>query len=94
MKDFIIYEKGKTKVYILKCLKIPKGKKLPIYLIRRDDNTGYGHLLAIISFNGRWRQYITKFEPNTEWSASCKEQICIFENRINYEWRQNLNRNI
>ena len=99
MKDFIIYEKGETRVYIHKGTKRfwRNNKwithKLCWYGIRRDDKTGLSHWLGIISFNPKWRQYTTKFEPNIEWSAGCKYMISIFENKINYEWRKSLKRN-
>jgi len=93
MKDFIIYQKGTTRVYIHKGTRKTwrKGKwiknKLCWYGIRRDDDTGLADLQGIISFNPRWRQYTSKFESDTEWSSGCKQMICIFENKINREWR-------
>jgi hypothetical protein len=43
--------------------------------------------MGMISFNPRWRQYTTKFEPNTEWSSGCKKKVCEFEDMINRKWR-------
>ena len=85
MKDFIIYERGETLVYINQCRN--KGKKTKLFTIRRDDKTGYAHLLGIIKFDGAWRQYVTEFEPNTKWSAGCKKKIAEFEEIINKKWR-------
>lgn len=86
MKDFIIYEKGETKVYIHQCHN--KGKKTKLFTIRRDDDTGYGRLLGVIRFNGAWRQYVVQFEPETIWSSGCKKNICKFEDLINGKWRK------
>jgi len=92
MKDFIIYEKGNVRVYINQCyrnLKFEKKKKKTnTYTIRRNDDTGCAMLLGIITFNPRWRQYTSKFEPKTEWSSSCKKKICEFEDKINNQWRK------
>lgn len=88
---YIIYQKDKTKVYVCECVR-EKCKKLTRWTIRRDDNTGFGHLLGIISFNGRWRQYTTKFEPNTEWSSGCKRKICDFEDILNVRWHASIRR--
>jgi hypothetical protein len=85
MKDFIIYEKGETKVYINQCHN--KSKKTKLFTIRRDDDRGYGHLMGVIRFNGAWRQYITEFEQGTIWSSSCKKKICEFEDLINKQIR-------
>jgi hypothetical protein len=96
MKDFIIYEKGTTKVYIHQGSKRSWRNnkwvktKLYWYGIRRDDDTGYAALMGIISFDGGWRQYVTHFEPNTKWSSGCKKKICEFEDMINEKWRKSL----
>lgn len=89
MNDFIIYERGEVKIYVCGPAK-EKHKKLPIYMIRRDDKTGYADLLGIISFNPRWRQFTTKFESGTQWSSGCKRRICDFEDIINAKWRVSL----
>ena len=91
MKEFIIYEKEETRVYICEGI-IPKGKKLKTYNIRRDDSRGLAHYLGTISFNGRWRQYTTKFENDTEWSSGCKKKISEFEDKINMKWRKTRNK--
>jgi hypothetical protein len=88
-KEFIIYEKGETRVYIHK-FKKRKGFKLDWYGIRRDDNRGLACLLGIIKFDGGWRQYVTEFEPDTKWSSGCKKKICEFEDMLNKKWRDNL----
>jgi len=90
MKDFIIYEKGKTKVYINKNNK-QKDRKLFTYSIRRDDKYGLAQFLGLIRFDGGWRQYITEFDKNTKWSSGCKKKICEFEDKLNLKWRKNLN---
>jgi len=98
MKEFIIYQKGETRVYIHKGSKrrFKNNKwvktKLYWYGIRRDDNTGYGHLLGIIKFDGGWRQYVTHFESNTKWSSGCKKKICEFEDMLNQKWRKSINK--
>jgi len=96
MKDFIIYQKGTTRVYIHKGMrKIWRRNKwvktkLFKYGIRRDDDTGLSYWMGLISFNPKWRQYTTKFELNTEWSSGCKLKICEFENKINAEWPKSI----
>lgn len=93
MKDFIIYRKGTTRVYIHKGTRtFWKNNrwvkhKLCWYGIRRDDDTGLSLWLGIISWDGAWRQYVTCFEPNTKWSAGCKKKIAEFEDIINNEHR-------
>jgi hypothetical protein len=84
-KDFIIYEKGETKVYINQCHN--PGKKTRLFTIRRDDDREYGYLLGVIKFDGGWKQYLTFFEPDTKWSAGCKKKIAEFEEIINKKWR-------
>lgn len=87
MKEFIVYQKGETKVYIHRFIK-EKGRKLFRYGIRRDDKTGYAWLLGIIQFDGAWRQYVTIFEPQIRWSSGCKKKICEFEDKLNARWRK------
>jgi hypothetical protein len=86
IKNRIIYERGKTKVYINQCHN--PGKRTNLYTIRRDDKQGFAWILGIIKFDGAWRQYVTEFEPNTKWSAGCKEEIAKFEREINKKWRK------
>jgi hypothetical protein len=94
MKEFIIYQKGTTRVYIHKGSKrvFRNGKwkptKLFWYGIRRDDDTGFGAILGIIKFDGAWRQYVTHFELDTKWSSGCKKKICEFEDKLNTKWRE------
>ena len=96
MKEFIIYQKEDTKIYIHKGARNVwrNGKwrptKLYWYGIRKDDDTGYGDLLGIIKFDGGWRQYVTHFEPSTKWSSGCKKKICEFEDMLNIKWRQSI----
>jgi hypothetical protein len=98
MKDFIIYQKGTTKVYIHKGSKrVWRNNKwvktkLFWYGIRRDDDTGYAALMGVISFSGQWRQYTTQFEPGTHWSSGCKRKICDFEDMITQKWRKSIKR--
>jgi len=87
MREFIVYQKGETKVYIHKG-RIEKGHKLCWYGIRRDDNTGLCHLLGIIKFSGAWRQYVTEFETDSVWSSGCLRRICEFEDMLNKQWRK------
>lgn len=91
MKEFIVYENKKknVRIYIHKGRR-DKGHKLCWYGIRRDDTTGLADWLGIIEFSPRWRQYVTVFEPNTQWSAGCKEKIAEFERMINTKWRKSL----
>lgn len=91
MKNFVIYQKGIILVYIHEG-RIEKGHKLPWYGIRRNDSTGLAEWLGVISFNGGWRQFTTKFEPNIEWSSSCKKKICKFEDILNKKWRDGLHK--
>ena len=49
IKDRIIYERGKIKVYINECH--AKGKKTRIFAIRKDDKTGLADLLGIIKWS-------------------------------------------
>lgn len=86
MKEFVIYEKGKTKVYINQCHN--KGKKTKLFSIRRDDEHGLCWFLGIIKFYGAWRQYATMFEPDTIWGAACKRKICEFEEMLNKKFRE------
>jgi hypothetical protein len=88
-EEFIVYENDNTKIYIHPFEK-EKNRKLVQYGIRRDDHTGFAHLLGLIKFNGGWRQYITEFKPNTIWSAGCKEKICEFERMMNEKWKKNI----
>lgn len=56
IKDFDVYKSKNVNVYINQCHK-RKGKKTYIYSVRKDDLTGMGELLALIKWNGAWRQY-------------------------------------
>jgi hypothetical protein len=93
MQEFIVYQKGNVRVYIHECEK-PKNRKMPIFAIRRDDNTGLAAILGLIRFCGRWRQYVTEFEPYTRWSSGCKRKICEFEDNLNLSWRKGLSRKV
>lgn len=91
VKEFIVYQRGRTRVYIHKGRR-EKGHKLCWYGIRRDDSTGLCALLGIIKFSGRWRQYVTEFEPDTVWSSGCKKRICEFEDLLNARWKKKVRR--
>jgi hypothetical protein len=88
IKEKIIYEKDETKIYINQCH--AKGRKTNIYAVRRNDKTGLAHLLGLIKFNPRWRQYVFEPEKNTIWSSSCVKGIVEFIDEINYKWRVKL----
>jgi hypothetical protein len=95
-QDYIIYQKGTTKVYIVKSLKrVWKNNKwhkvkLDRYLIRRDDDTCFGDYLGAITFNPRWRQYTVKFAVDTQWSFGCMTNICLFLADINGKWNKKI----
>lgn len=89
MKERIIYESERTQVYINQCHN--KGKKTKLFTIRRDDQHGRAELLGLIKFDGAWRQYVTEFQPDTKWSAGCKEEIAKFEREINKKQRDKWN---
>ena len=76
MKEKIIYKSDKTLVYINQCHN--KGKKTRLYVVRRDDQIGLGHLIGAIKWDGAWRQYVHYPEPNTKWSGSCQIAIAEF----------------
>ena len=88
IKDFIVYESKGVKVFINQCH--THGMKTKLFSIRRGDNTGLGHLLGVIKFSGRWRQYVSGFERDTIWSAGCKEKIAEFERIETKKWRDSL----
>lgn len=88
MKNFTIYEKGETLVYINQCYN--KGKKTNFYAVRRNDKTGMAHYLGAIKWSGAWRQYVFQPEPQTQWSSGCKKKICEFEDMINKRHRDKL----
>lgn len=94
MKELTIFENKNTRVYINQChrnFKWEKRKRTTnIYAVRKDDTTGYAELLGIIKFDSRWRQYVLFPEPNTKWSAGCKEAIAKFEKQITSKWRKSL----
>ncbi len=85
MKETIIYEGKETRVFINQCHN-PK-KKTRLFSVRKDDDSGFGELLGIIKFSGRWRQYIFEPEKNTIWSKSCLSGIIEFLDKINKEER-------
>jgi len=87
MIEFIVYQKGETRVYIHKGRK-EKGQKLCWYGIRRDDNTGLACLLGLIRFSGKWRQHVAVFEPDAQFSSGCLKKICEFIDRLNKKWRK------
>ena len=94
IKEVTVYQRGKVRVYINQCHNI--GKKTKLFAIRRDDSHGLSWLLGLIKWDGAWRQYATEFEPNTKWSAGCKEEIAKFERKINKlqrkKWKQKKSR--
>ena len=57
MNEVDIYKNATTRIYINQCHN--PGKKTRLYAIRRDDETGYGHLLGVIKWGGGWRQYVS-----------------------------------
>jgi len=87
MKDFVVYQKDDTLVYIHKGIK-EKGHKLPWYGIRKNDSGGMYEWLGLIRFDGKWRQFVSEFAENTKWSAGCLEKIAEFERKITLEWRK------
>ena len=44
-------------------------------------------LLAKIHWHGAWRQYVVEFEPNTIWSFGCLNEIGIFIDILQTNWR-------
>jgi len=86
MKIRIIYKSESTLVFINQCHN--PGKKTNLYAIRRNNQHGRAEILGRIKWDGAWRQYVTEFEPDTKWSASCKEEIAKFEREINLRQRQ------
>lgn len=80
IKDRVIYEKGKSKVYINQS--INPGKRTNLYSIKREDETG-DSFLGLIIWNQWWRQYVAEFEPDTRWSYECLKEISKFLEEIN-----------
>lgn len=76
IKDRIIYKRGKVKVYINQCHN--KGKKINVYAVRRDDETGRAELLGSIEWCGRWWQYVFSPEDYTQWNPECMRKIADF----------------
>jgi len=86
MKERTIYQSKKVRTYINECH--AKGRKTRIFAIRRDDEKGCGRFLGIIAWDGAWRQYVSCFEPDTKWSAGCKEEIAKFEREMTKKQRE------
>lgn len=94
MKEFIVYSRGEILVYIHRgSRKIFNGKrwiqhKTFWYGIRRNDKSGFGHILGVLQFDGAWRQFIFAPEPKTKWCKSCLEKINEFLDILNKSFRK------
>ena len=88
IKNVIVYESEKTKIYINECHN--KGKKTRLFCVRRDDKTGLADLLGIIKFSGAWRQYVFYPDKDTVWSAGCLNEIISFCQNMTQKWREKL----
>ncbi len=86
IKDRIIYQSKKIRVFINECHS--PGRKTRIFAVRRDvAEKCSGEYLGSISWDGAWRQYVFCGEPNTKWSAGCKEEIAKFEREMTKKQR-------
>ena len=86
IKERTIYQSEKIRVYINECH--AKGRKTRVFAIRRDvEKVCFADYLGEIKWDGAWRQYVSCFEPNTKWSAGCKEEIAKFEREMNKKQR-------
>ena len=90
MKAFIVYQKDEVLVFICGPAKKEKGRKTNIYMVRRNDKMGYGHLLGLIKFDGGWRQYVFEPAENTKWSSGCIDRISLFCKLKTKAWRGRL----
>jgi hypothetical protein len=94
MKDFIIYAKGETLIYIHKGTKKNFANKKWVkrktfwYGIRKNSSSGLAEILGIIQFNGAWRQFVFMPQPETYWSKGCLEKINEFLDKLNKEFRK------
>lgn len=82
MKEVTIYERGEVRVFINQCHR-KKGTKTKLYAVRRDDASGYAHILGLIKWHGSWRQYVFFPDCHTVWSSTCLQGINHFLIKIN-----------
>jgi hypothetical protein len=95
MKDFPIYQKRGTYIYIHKGTKKTfdyhkkkwVNRKTFWYGIRKNSKSGLMEILGIIRFNGAWRQFVFEPQPDTFWSKGCLEKINEFLDKLNKEFR-------
>lgn len=86
IKEVTIYQSEKIRVYINECYS--PGRKTRIFAVRKDvEKVCAGRYLGSISWDGAWRQYVFCAEPNTKWSAGCKEEIAKFERMMTKKQR-------
>ena len=86
IKERTIYQSKKIRIYINECHS--KGRKTRIFAVRRDDEkVCAGHYLGVIAWDGAWRQYVFCADPDTKWSAGCKEEIAKFERKMTKKQR-------
>ena len=95
MKNFIVYGKGDTLIYIHKGTKRRWGKedkwvryKTYWYGIRKNSKSGLCEILGVIQFNGGWRQFVFMPQPDTYWSRGCLEKINEFLDILNKDFRR------
>jgi len=65
---------------------IVPGRKTPIYII---TNKG-GESLGIIHFYPAWRKYVFTSCPEVIYDSGCLNDILIFINEVQTEWRASL----
>lgn len=49
------------------------------------NNTTQGARLAVVEWNGRWRQYVVNVNAGTTWSAGCLRDVFEFLRELNAE---------
>ena len=77
------------RLYFVKALKFKGDKrKMPIYVVRKDDAHAAGARLGLIKFSGAWRQYVFHPDSGTFWNRDCLDKINGFLHEKNQEWRE------
>jgi hypothetical protein len=67
-----------------------RGKKTHIWILRKDDDKGFGHILGIVKWYGAWRQYWFEPEEKTGWSSNCLKFVTEFLDKVNRDHRKKL----
>lgn len=77
-------------LYFVKAKKIGKLRKLKtnVYIVRKDDNKGFGQRLGLIKWHGGWWQYVFYPDSETFWNYKCLEQVAEFLDEINDKQRK------